>query len=173
MTPYELWYGRKPSLNHMRIWGCPAHVKKISLDKLETRTEMCLFIGYPKKTKGYWFYNPGEQICVVSRNATFLEEEFIQDAGEMEMIALEEQSDNPIERYEETEKESNEPTPSLRHSIRELRRPNRYLYMGEEINPNIEETDPLNYREVMLDINARKWLDAMKFEMDSMYSNKV
>ncbi|XP_077247228.1 uncharacterized protein LOC143886944 [Tasmannia lanceolata] len=38
-----------------------------------------------------------------SRNATFLEEEFIQDAGEMERIALEEQSDDPIERYEKTE----------------------------------------------------------------------
>ena len=25
-TPTELWKGRKPSLNHIRIWGAPAHV---------------------------------------------------------------------------------------------------------------------------------------------------
>ena len=23
-TPYELWIGRKPSLKHLHIWGCPA-----------------------------------------------------------------------------------------------------------------------------------------------------
>lgn len=24
-TPYELWHGKKPTLNHFRIWGCPTH----------------------------------------------------------------------------------------------------------------------------------------------------
>ncbi|XP_077232489.1 uncharacterized protein LOC143869816 [Tasmannia lanceolata] len=110
---------------------------------------------------------------ITSWNDAFLEEEFIQDASEMERIALEEQSDNLIERYEETKEESNEPTPTLRHSIREIKRPRRYLYLAEEINPNMEEMDPLNYREAMLDIDVSKWLDAMKSEMDSMYSNKV
>jgi len=23
-TPYELWVGRKPSLKHFHVWGCPA-----------------------------------------------------------------------------------------------------------------------------------------------------
>ena len=26
-TPYELWTGRKPSLRHLRVWGCPVEVK--------------------------------------------------------------------------------------------------------------------------------------------------
>jgi hypothetical protein len=26
-TPYELWTGRKPSLQHFRIWGCPAEAR--------------------------------------------------------------------------------------------------------------------------------------------------
>ena len=25
-TPTKLWNGRKPSLNHIRIWGAPVHV---------------------------------------------------------------------------------------------------------------------------------------------------
>ena len=25
--PYELWIGREPSLNHLRVWGCPAEAK--------------------------------------------------------------------------------------------------------------------------------------------------
>ncbi|XP_070029919.1 uncharacterized protein [Nicotiana sylvestris] len=52
LTPVELWTGRKPSLRHIRVWGCPAHVLKGKADKLESRTEVCIFIGYPKGTKG-------------------------------------------------------------------------------------------------------------------------
>ena len=47
-TPTELWIGRKPSLNHTRIWGALAHVLRKEPHKLESRTEVCLFIGYPK-----------------------------------------------------------------------------------------------------------------------------
>ena len=48
-TPYELWTGKKPNLNHLKIWGCPAHVRKSNIDKLGLRSDRCLFIGYPKK----------------------------------------------------------------------------------------------------------------------------
>ena len=37
-TPTELWKGRKPSLNHIRIWGAPAHVLVQKQQKLESRT---------------------------------------------------------------------------------------------------------------------------------------
>ena len=26
-TPYELWFGNKPTLNYLRVWGCPAEAK--------------------------------------------------------------------------------------------------------------------------------------------------
>ena len=29
-TPYEIWKGRKPNLNHFKIWGCPAYVKNFN-----------------------------------------------------------------------------------------------------------------------------------------------
>ncbi|XP_015163957.1 probable receptor-like protein kinase At3g17420 [Solanum tuberosum] len=51
LTPSELWNWRKPSLRHIRVWGCPAHVLKGKTDKLESRTEVFIFIGYPKGTK--------------------------------------------------------------------------------------------------------------------------
>ena len=54
-TPTELWNGRKPSLNQIRIWGAPAHVLRKEPHKLESRTEVCLFIGYPKGTRGGFF----------------------------------------------------------------------------------------------------------------------
>ena len=70
--PKELWTGRKPSLGHVRIWGSLAHVLKRDPNKLEARTYVCLFVGYPKGTKGYLFYDPQEQMVIVSTNARFL-----------------------------------------------------------------------------------------------------
>ena len=47
-------------MSFLRIWGCESHVKKLTSDKLAPKTEKCLFVGYPKETKGYYFYNPSE-----------------------------------------------------------------------------------------------------------------
>ena len=57
-TPKELWTRRKPSLGHVRIWGSLAHVLRRDPSKLEARSEVGLFVGYPRGTKGYLFYDP-------------------------------------------------------------------------------------------------------------------
>ena len=59
-TPKELWTGRKPSMGHVWIWGSPAYVLNRDPSKLEARSNVCLFVGYPKGTKGYIFYDPQE-----------------------------------------------------------------------------------------------------------------
>ena len=76
-TPYEMWYGKKPILSYLRIWGCPAYVKWIESDNLGVKYDKRLFEGYPKEIRGYYFYNPMEQKVFVSRHSTFLEKEFL------------------------------------------------------------------------------------------------
>ena len=78
-TPLELWNGRKPNLTHIRIWGCPAHVLKGKVDKMESRSDICLFVGYPKGTRGYYFYNPQDKKIFVSTNVIFLEDKYIEE----------------------------------------------------------------------------------------------
>ena len=56
-TPYELWFGEKPKLSFLKVWGCDACVKKFQPDKLEPKSEKCIFIEYPKVTIGYTFYH--------------------------------------------------------------------------------------------------------------------
>ena len=55
-TPYEIWTGQKPIMFFLRIWGCEAHVKRLTFDKLASKTDKFLLVGYPKETKGYYFY---------------------------------------------------------------------------------------------------------------------
>ena len=54
-TTIELWIGCKPSIRHLHIWGCPAHVLKRKSDKLQSKTEVVFFVGYPKGTIGGLF----------------------------------------------------------------------------------------------------------------------
>ena len=44
MTPYELWFSKKPKLSFLKVWGCDAYVKKLQPDKLEPKSEKCIFI---------------------------------------------------------------------------------------------------------------------------------
>ena len=46
-------------------------------DKLGPRSDKCYLIGYPKETKGYYFYLADEQKVFVSLKAIFLEKEFL------------------------------------------------------------------------------------------------
>ncbi|KAL0454912.1 UNVERIFIED_CONTAM: Retrovirus-related Pol polyprotein from transposon TNT 1-94 [Sesamum latifolium] len=60
--------------------------------------------------------------------------------------------------------------PVLRRSTRESRVPERYGFVG--LTSQLDN-DPKTYREAMSDIDSDKWLEAMKFEIDSMGSNQV
>ena len=76
-TPFELWTNRKPSLNQLKVWGCPAEVRVYNPHerKLDPRTTSGFFIGYPLASKGFRFYCPGPHTRIVeSLNAKFLED---------------------------------------------------------------------------------------------------
>ncbi|KAA0048592.1 gag/pol protein [Cucumis melo var. makuwa] len=77
--PFKLWRGRKPNLSHFRIWGCLAHMLVTNPKKLEPRSRLCQFVGYPKETRGGLFFDPQENRVFVSTNATFLEEDHMRD----------------------------------------------------------------------------------------------
>ena len=79
-TPFELFKGWKPSLQHMHVWGCPAEIRVYNPHKrkLDPRTISGYFIGYAEKSKGYRFYCPSYSTRIVeSRNAKFLENDVI------------------------------------------------------------------------------------------------
>ena len=76
-TPYELWFSKKPKLSFLKVWGCDVYVKKLQPDKVEPKSEKCVFIGYLKETVGYTFYHRSEGKIFFSNNESFLEKEFL------------------------------------------------------------------------------------------------
>ncbi|KAL0457764.1 UNVERIFIED_CONTAM: Retrovirus-related Pol polyprotein from transposon RE2 [Sesamum latifolium] len=156
-TLYEIWHGKPAAYKYLRVWGSPAHVKRLVGDKLDSRSSLCRFIGYPKETAGYYFYDPSEQKVFISRNAVFLEKSFPSDSRRDEVL-LEKSSEEP--RHDSTA--SFEP-PILTDSVPVLRRSTRESQVPE----------PKTYGVAISDIDSEKWLEAIKSEIDSMGSNQV
>ena len=57
----------------LKVWGCDAYGKRLQPDKLEPKSEKCIFIGYPKETIGYTFYHRSEGKIIVAKNGSFIE----------------------------------------------------------------------------------------------------
>ena len=80
-TPYELWTGKEPSLNYLRVWGCPAEAKVFNpnIENLDSKTVSCHFIGCLEKSKCYCFYCPDRHTKFVEmRHAVFLDDDMVE-----------------------------------------------------------------------------------------------
>jgi hypothetical protein len=92
-TPYELWTGRKPTLNFLLVSGCPTEAKVFNptQKKLDDMTVSCHFIGYLERSKGFRFYYPDRYTKFVeTRHTVFLEDEMVRGSRIPQEIALEE-----------------------------------------------------------------------------------
>jgi transposase InsO family protein len=54
LTPFELRFGRKPSVSHLRPFGCKCFVLKCgNLDKFESRSFDTILLGYTPHDRSY------------------------------------------------------------------------------------------------------------------------
>ena len=106
VTPYKIRTNKKPYLSYMKVWGCLAYVKRTMSDKLEARSEKCLYVGYPKETRGYQYYNTLEQRLFVSKHVVFLEKEFLLREDSGSKVELSEVQDALIDVFHLTEPEA-------------------------------------------------------------------
>jgi hypothetical protein len=75
-TPFEAWHGRRPSVKHLRVFGCVAHVKNTrpNLKKLEDRSTQMVLFGYEPGSAAYRVYDPAARRVQVSRDVVFDED---------------------------------------------------------------------------------------------------
>ncbi|GJV65047.1 retrotransposon protein, putative, ty1-copia subclass [Tanacetum coccineum] len=84
-TPYELWMGRKPSYQYLRVWGRLAKVAVPTpkAQNIRPKSIDCIFIGYAKISRAYRFIvhdlknsDIQNNTLMESRNASFFENIF-------------------------------------------------------------------------------------------------
>lgn len=76
VTPQDAWSGHKPSIKHLKVFGCIAYaqIPKEKRKKLDDRGEKCIFIGYSENSKAYKLFNPITNKVIISRDVIFDED---------------------------------------------------------------------------------------------------
>ena len=161
-TPYEIWSRCKPVLSYLRIWRCPAYVKRLKTDKLRPRSDKCLFVRYSKDTKGYHFYLTEEQKVFISNRTVFLEKKFFGKGTNATKIKLSEVCEVEIPTYTKSDLigETNlEPVEMpLRRSDRVSYQPDRYYsFLVQDDDPiklDENDEDPITYMDAIERFNS-------------------
>ncbi|KAI3795898.1 hypothetical protein L1987_38558 [Smallanthus sonchifolius] len=75
VTPYEILKGKKPNIEHLRVFGCLTHMKvpSVNLKKLDDRSKQVVHFGIEHGTKAYRLYHPLQNKIYVSRDVKFEE----------------------------------------------------------------------------------------------------
>ena len=78
LTPFEKWYGHKPNISHLRVFGCAAysHVPNKERGKVDKKAQRMCFIGYSKNPKGYRLIDLSTNKVVTRRDVVFNETDF-------------------------------------------------------------------------------------------------
>ena len=163
-------------------------MKKLQHNKLEPKSEKCVFIGYPKETVGYTFYQRSEGKIFVAKNEYFLENEFLLKEVSGRKVELDEvtvpspelessssQKSVPViptpiseEANDDDHETSDQVTTKPRRSSKVQSAPEWYGNPVLEVML-LDHDEPTNYEEAMMSPDSAKWLEAMKSEMRSMY----
>ena len=193
ITPYEAWSGVKPDVSLLRVFGCSAyaHVPKVERNKLDYKTRKCVLLGYGTSQKGYRLYDVEHMKVVHSRDVIFDEtstpgirketivkyvELEVNEEPYVECTTTPNSPDGVSDEIAENEQLSEESLPGPyeavpRRSTRHKQVPDRY---GQSvIVASTEEKDPSSVAEAKSAPDNLRWEEAMKAEMESIWSNDV
>lgn len=167
VTPYEALHKKKPSVEHLRVFGCVAysHIPKDERQKLDSKSKKSIMLGYGSETKGYRLYDPEKKKVFYSRDVIFNETE----------LYMQKESSTTVEKtveisFSDSVPESEEPqeVPAQQNQrpTRERRPPN---YYGEWTTA-VTNNEQLSVEKAL---KQKEWNTAMKNEIQSMKENDV
>jgi transposase InsO family protein len=190
-TPWELFYGNKPDVSYLRTFGATAyaHVPKELRNKLESRTQTGVLVGYQPDTKGYRIML-SDNTVVVSRDVVFDEHTKHMETSTSPPLHLDNSdSEHGASTAEEDEEAAsdNETPPqatetsggsappaqqgAARYPPRERKQPSEWW--KSQPTAMLVISEPSNLEEALASEHAEQWKQAMDDEIQSLYVNKT
>ncbi|GJT53730.1 retrovirus-related pol polyprotein from transposon TNT 1-94, partial [Tanacetum coccineum] len=180
-SPYELWKGRKPNLDYVRVWGCVAYYRTPDpkRSKLGARGIRSVFVGYAKNSKAYRLLDERTCVIIESRDVDFFEDKFSNDVenSHAELVPT------PCgSSHGETSTEINEPRQSIRARKEKDFGSDFFSYLVEGTQKKVTrkviftiniDDDPKTFSEAMSSHDAPMWKEAINDEMDSILGNQT
>ena len=191
MTPYEKWHGRKPNLEHLRVFGCVAyaHVPDCNRRKLDDKAEKLRFVGYSKNPTGYRLYDECTNKVMTRRDVVFDESNFLQSSelkqgGESLKVLFPTESPEIVEEEAELQevesRENTVPEPQVRRSDRAHSSPNRYgdwvtytATCGHFAYNTCQVPELKTMDEALAGPHAKEWKEAAESEFRSLMENNT
>jgi hypothetical protein len=183
VTPYEAWSGNKPSVNHLKVFGCAAyaHISKEERRKLDPKGKKCVLLGYGTTVKGYQLYSLGDMRVIYSCDIVFDEKSYGFEKGEIETMSKavkiteielsNGETDETIENSATPETEV-EDEPPLRQSTRE-KRPAELYGVWLNATQTVNCPEPATAEEALVSPEKKMWIEAMNKDMTSLEANNV
>ncbi|KAG6500592.1 hypothetical protein ZIOFF_040440 [Zingiber officinale] len=170
-TPYETWFDKNPQVGHLKIFGSPCYawVPEIRRDKLDSRADICIFVGYSLHSKGYKLYNIESQKIIMARDVK-MDEHSIWNWEDKKIIYAVTPVLNVMQDEDEDEedKEVNQPELILEEDEDDIpiRGTQSLSDIYERCNAAIEE--PSCFEEAY---DIPEWEQAMKQELETIEKN--
>ena len=185
-TPYLLWYGKKPNLEHIRVFGCVVyfHIPSENRKKLDKKAQKLRFIGYTETTRNYKVWDEEKRKCYIHHDVIFNENDFGKSTGanklELENIEEESVAEIPVEsEKEESDEENEEQLEPLRRSQRIKRPPLRYGIDEFTNTANVANyqaakiAEPKTFDDALNSDHSQEWKVAADFEYSSLIENQT
>lgn len=136
-TPFELWFGEKPNVKHLRIFGCDAyaHIPKEQRRKLDVKAKRLTFVGYSEMQKRYRLLDTTTNSITISRDVKFIE-----NPGTLVEIDAKDIEENQIDIQIKSHKKSQENLGIIKENMKKS---------NEGLNSEADLTD---YEDSMEDI---------------------
>ncbi|KAG7203880.1 hypothetical protein KM043_013241 [Ampulex compressa] len=76
-TAYENWFGRKPEIKHLRVFGCDAYknIPKGQRKKFDPKSKKMILVGYDGESTNYRLWDAEDHKIHISCNVDFNEAE--------------------------------------------------------------------------------------------------
>ncbi len=179
-TLYERWYGKKPDLSHLHVFGCEtyAHVPDSQHVKLDKKAEKMRFVGYSIHPIWYRLLNEETHSVVVRRDVTFNENDFGQSKSELhkELISFDLSEEPASMRQEELDTIEPDAEPEIQeYQTRSREAPVRfgfdeYVYTAAGDQHILE---PSTLEEALVSEHSKEWKTAADAEYQSLMENST
>jgi transposase InsO family protein len=186
-TPMEMWTGKPADYSQLHIFGSPVYVmyNTQEVNKLDSKSRKCVFLGYADGVKGYRLWDPTAHKVVISRDVIFAEgkmqmEEHNSIPKETTAVQMENTqnhtSSEAAPEHEEQEQIESE-TPEVRRSTRERRPPAWHSEYVTESNIAYclltEDGEPSTFHEAIKSTDVSMWMTAMQEEIEALHKNNT
>lgn len=181
--PFELWYKKTPSIDHIKIFGtdCYVHIPKQKRRKFDRKATKGQLVGYCSDKDGFRIWIPNSNEIILSRDVVFNENE--EATSTVKFSSPEEENEEYVNiNIKEEGQEVGEVEITKRNSIEENETNKYNLRNRDNLKKPMKYTDfamfaihgePQTFSQAIASPEADKWKNAMQEELTALAVNKT